>query len=99
LCGFSIPPSANALAPQLVNTHEINTDCRDITLGICIICESQQKTRLSYTGITDKEKFEEIIVSVEIVSPVHFRGGISSLAETIDSNRTASLQERKFALP
>jgi hypothetical protein len=40
-------------------TYEINSNSRYITLGKSIISKSQKKTRLSNTGITDKEKLEQ----------------------------------------
>ncbi len=47
----------------LVPTYEVDTDSRDIALCICIICKTQQQARLSYTGVPDKEKLEQVIVS------------------------------------
>lgn len=44
-------------------THEIDTDSRDIGLGVGVIGESQEQTRLSNAGISDEEELEEIVVS------------------------------------
>lgn len=44
-------------------THEIDTDGRDVGLGVGVIGESQEKTRLSNTGVSDEEELEEIVVS------------------------------------
>jgi len=45
-------------------TYEVDTDGRDIRLGIGVIGESQKKARLSDTGITDEEELEEVVVSI-----------------------------------
>ena len=68
-CGFSTLRSA--VIPNRFptgQTYEINTDGRDIALSVGIICESQQQAGLSYTGISDKEELEEVIVSAGFVS-------------------------------
>ena len=44
-------------------THEIDTDGGDVGLGIGVVGKSQQQARLSYTGISDEEELEEIVVS------------------------------------
>ena len=46
-----------------MGTYEIDTDSGDVRLGVGIICESQQQTGLSNTGVTDQEQFEQVIVS------------------------------------
>lgn len=43
--------------------YKVDTDCRDVGLGIGVIGESKEKARLPYTGVADEEKLEEIIVS------------------------------------
>ena len=45
-------------------THEVDTDGRDVGLGICVVGESQEQAGLSNTGVTDEEKLEEVVVSV-----------------------------------
>lgn len=61
-------------------THKIDTDGRDVGLGVGVIGESQKQARLSNTGISDEEELEEIVVSGKAV---HVRkkcqpGGIAS---------------------
>ena len=47
-------------------TYEVDTDGGDVGLCVGVVGESQKKARLSNTGVTDEEKLEEIIVSVNI---------------------------------
>jgi hypothetical protein len=49
-------------------TYKVDTDSRDITLRVRIICESQQQAGLSDSGVSDKEKLEQVIVSGSFVS-------------------------------
>jgi hypothetical protein len=42
-------------------TYEVHTDGRNVRLGVGIVSESKQQTRLSYTGISNQEKLEEIV--------------------------------------
>lgn len=44
-------------------TYEVDADGRDVGLGVGVVGEPQQQTRLSDTGVTDEEELEEIIVS------------------------------------
>lgn len=46
-----------------VPTYEVNTDSRNVAFRISIICKSEKQTRLSDTGVTDEEEFEQVIVS------------------------------------
>jgi hypothetical protein len=46
--------------------YEVDSDGGDVRLRVCIIGESEQQARLSYTGVTDEEKLEEIVVSRRI---------------------------------
>lgn len=48
-------------------TYEVNADCRDVAFGVGIISETKQQARLSNTGVTDEEQFEEVIVSISMV--------------------------------
>lgn len=51
------------LAIQLNSSDfEVDTDSRNVGFGVGVIGESQEKTRLSNTGITDEEKLEEVVV-------------------------------------
>lgn len=45
--------------------YEVDTNSRDIRLSVGIVGEPQQQTGLSYTGVSDEEELEEIVVSVE----------------------------------
>lgn len=42
---------------------EVDTDGRYVTLRVCVVSKTQQKTRLSDTGVSDEEELKEIIVS------------------------------------
>jgi hypothetical protein len=48
----------------LGNTYKVNTDGRNVRLSVCIVCESKQQTRLSYTGVSDEEEFEKVVAVV-----------------------------------
>lgn len=67
--GFSSPrqpPCSDPEAqdqPNIWPTYEINTDRRDVGLGVCVIGKTQQEARLSDTGIPNKQELEEVIVS------------------------------------
>jgi hypothetical protein len=65
----------------LGTTHEIDTDGRDVGLGIGVIGESQEKTRLSNTGVSDEEELEEIVVSSWCQIQKLSRSRISTAAE------------------
>jgi hypothetical protein len=43
--------------------YEIDSDGRDVALGVGIIGKSEQQTGLSDTGISDKKELEKVIVS------------------------------------
>ena len=47
------------------DSHKIHTNGRDIAFGICIVGKSEKQARLSYTGVTDKEELEEVVISVD----------------------------------
>jgi hypothetical protein len=51
-----------------MSTYEINANSGDVGLGVCVIGESQQKARLSNTGVSNKQELEEVIVSKEGVN-------------------------------
>jgi hypothetical protein len=44
-------------------TYKVDTNGGDITFRIGIIGKTEQKTRLSNTGVTDKKKLEEVIAT------------------------------------
>jgi hypothetical protein len=55
-------------------TYEINSNGGDVRLGVGVVGESQQKARLSNTGITDEEKLEQVVVPrTRSVTPVSRR--------------------------
>jgi hypothetical protein len=43
--------------------YKVNTDRRDVGLGVGVVGETQEQARLSNTGVTDEEQLEEIVVS------------------------------------
>jgi len=45
---------------------EVDSDRRDVALGICIIREPQEQAGLSYSRVADKKEFEQIIVPIWI---------------------------------
>ena len=53
--------------PVSRQTHKIDTDGRDVALGVSVVGESEQQTRLSDTRVTDQEELEEVVVSVELL--------------------------------
>ena len=63
-------------------TYEIDSDGGDVGLGVGIIGETQQQARLSNTGVTDKQKLEEVVVSVRAVSVEPRRFGPNERALT-----------------
>lgn len=42
-------------------TYKVNTDGRDVTLGIGVVSESQEQTTLADTTVSDEKELEEII--------------------------------------
>jgi hypothetical protein len=54
----------HGLAIELDGTDlEVNTDGGDVGLGVGVVGESKEKTRLSDTGVSDEEELEEVVVS------------------------------------
>jgi hypothetical protein len=45
-------------------THEVNTDSRDVALGVCVVGETEEQAGLSDTRVTDEEELEEVVVSI-----------------------------------
>ena len=43
--------------------YEVNPDGGYVAFGVCVVSKSKEQARLSYTGITDEEKLEKVIVS------------------------------------
>lgn len=78
ICSFTVLPSSSIVRifwglldyrrPGLQvrgTTHEVDTDGRDVALGVCVVCETKEQARLSDTRVTDEKEFEEVVVSVE----------------------------------
>lgn len=45
-------------------THEVDTDCRDVALCVCVVGETEEQAGLSNTRVTDEEELEEVVVSI-----------------------------------
>lgn len=44
---------------------EVHSDRTDVALCVCIICESEQQARLSDTGVSNEQKFEQVVTAKE----------------------------------
>lgn len=59
---------------------EVDADGGDVGLGVGVVGKSEEKARLSDTGVTDEEELEEVVVSESVVVLVivshcsHFSG-------------------------
>lgn len=42
-------------------TYKVNSDSGNVRFSVSIISKSKQQTRLSYTGVSDKEELEKVI--------------------------------------
>jgi hypothetical protein len=42
-------------------TYKVNSNRGNVRFSVGIISKSKQQTRLSYTGVSDKEELEEVI--------------------------------------
>jgi hypothetical protein len=42
-------------------TYKVNSNRGNVRLSVGIISKSKQQTRLSYTGVSDKEELEKVI--------------------------------------
>ena len=42
---------------------EIDTDCADVALGVCVIGKSKKKATLAHTRVSDKKKLEKIVAA------------------------------------
>jgi hypothetical protein len=45
------------------STYEVDADRGDVGLGVGVIGKSQEQARLSDARVSDKEEFEEVVVS------------------------------------
>lgn len=46
-----------------LQTYEIDTNGGNVAFSVGIICEAQQQTRLSNTGVTNEKELEEVIAA------------------------------------
>lgn len=44
--------------------YEVDTDRGDVALRVGVIGESKKQTRLSYTGVSNEQELEQVVVSV-----------------------------------
>ena len=57
----------NRLSLELDGTNlEVDADGGDVGLGVRVVCESEEETRLADTGVTDEEEFEEVVVLASV---------------------------------
>lgn len=42
-------------------TYEVDTDGRDVGLGVGVICEAQKQAGLADTRVADQEELEEVV--------------------------------------
>ena len=74
ICSLTVLPSSSivrifyprqlALLPVSASlTYEIDSDGRNVGLGVCVIGESQQQAGLSDAGVSNEQELEEVIVS------------------------------------
>ena len=66
-CGFSVSEKSAKCRDNVAGyagAYEVDTDGRDVGLGVCVVGESQEQAGLSNTGVTDEEELEEVVVSV-----------------------------------
>jgi len=47
-------------------TYEVNTDRRDVGLGVGVVGKPEKQTGLSDTGISDEEELEEVVAAVVV---------------------------------
>ena len=45
-------------------THEVDTDGRNVALSVCVVGKTEQQAGLSDTRVTDEEELEEVVVSI-----------------------------------
>lgn len=85
-------------------TYEVNADSRDVAFGVCVIGESKQQARLPNTRVTNKEQFEQVIVSVgfevsrrfpiiDIWCPMWRRHGWQAVNSSEDSGGDAQVSQ------
>ena len=45
--------------------YKVDTNCRNVALGICVVGKPQKQARLADARVSDQQELEEVIVSVE----------------------------------
>ena len=65
---YSVPDlELDGLSIQLdCSDFEINTNGGDVGFGVSVVCESEEQTRFTDTGVSNKEQFEQIIAVFSI---------------------------------
>lgn len=61
----SAPGDVNGQVRDAGQTHEVDADGRDVRLRVGVIGEPQEEAGLSYTGVSDEEELEEVVVSAD----------------------------------
>lgn len=61
----SAPGDVNGEVRDAGQTHEVDTDGRDVGFRVGVIGEPQEKAGLSNTGVSDEEELEEVVVSAD----------------------------------
>lgn len=56
------PPTPPCQTHNMTRESSTHTDGRDIALSVGIVCEPEEQTRLSDTGVSDEEELEEEVV-------------------------------------
>lgn len=93
---MSAPPfTCGPKCPAGSTTYEVHTDCGDVTFSVGIIGETKQQARLSYTGVTDEEKLEKIIVSMMVRQPDFGQNGAVFRVETKRPTRMYSKRQHR----
>jgi len=84
--------------------YEVDTDGGDVRLGVSIVGETQEQTRLSDTRVTDKQQLEQIVVSGNITNEVSVgpsglgsEGGSVIKASAALSNPDSVSEKAQFA--
>lgn len=61
-CSIELAHETNTSNVFVCKTYKVDTDRRDVGLGVCVVGETEQQTRLSDTGISDQEELEQVVV-------------------------------------
>ena len=52
---------------RMAGTYEINTNGTNVRLGVSVIREPEKQARLSDSGVSDQEEFEQVVAERECV--------------------------------